>query len=191
MSRGRSGISSAVWDIASAPWDNIGFQRLQPQYRPSESDGLDRCELELKKALTEIPPPTVAEVAERLGISLHSLRRACPELCTRLSSCRFDRRQFQFATVEKALRERSTKHQFHSLNLLLDCVATQIHYASPIRTFTDVSINATLRIGLQNDKRSNSSTKERSAAQSKRSHPPGTTLHTNEFCRLFRREVHR
>jgi len=40
MSRGRSGISSAVWDIASAPWDNIGFQRLQPQYRPSESDGL-------------------------------------------------------------------------------------------------------------------------------------------------------
>jgi hypothetical protein len=80
------------------------FPEITAAIQAKRKRRFDRCEFELKKALTEIPPPTVAEVAERLGISLHSLRRACPELCTRLSSCRFDRRQFQFATVEKALK---------------------------------------------------------------------------------------
>jgi hypothetical protein len=80
------------------------FPELTAAIQAKRKRRFDRCEVELKKALIEMPPPTVAEVAERLGISLHSLRRACPELCTRLSSCRFDRRQFQFATVEKALK---------------------------------------------------------------------------------------
>ena len=80
------------------------FPELTAAIQAKRKRRFDRCEVELKKALAEIPPPTVAEVAERLGIRLHSLRRACPELCTRLSSCRFDRRQFQFATVGKALK---------------------------------------------------------------------------------------
>ena len=80
------------------------FPELTAAIQAKRKRRFDRCELELKRALIEMPPPTVAEVAERLRISLRSLRSACPELCTLLSSCRFDRRHFQFATVEKALK---------------------------------------------------------------------------------------
>ena len=80
------------------------FPELTAAIHAKRKGRFDRCELELKKALIEMPPPTVAEVAERRGISLHSLRSACPELCTRLSSCRLDRRQFKVAIVEKALK---------------------------------------------------------------------------------------
>jgi transcriptional regulator with XRE-family HTH domain len=65
----------------------------------------DRYQLELQLALSETPPPTVTQVAQRLGVSINSLRRACPELYSRLSFRHPDRRNFQIASVEEALKK--------------------------------------------------------------------------------------
>lgn len=104
------------------------FPELTAAIQAKRKRRFDRCHLELKSALIEMPPPTVTEVAERLGISLHSLRNACPELCTRLSSCRLDRRQFQFATVEKTLQRalNEAPESFPQLASRLHCNANTL-----------------------------------------------------------------
>ena len=65
----------------------------------------DRYRGELYRALGETPPPTVTQVAQRIGVSLNSLCRACPELSTRLRLRRPDRRHFQIARTEAALKK--------------------------------------------------------------------------------------
>ena len=61
----------------------------------------------LLAALTEEPPPTIAQVALRLGISLPQLclRLACRELCKALAARSPDRRRFEKTETEKALRK--------------------------------------------------------------------------------------
>jgi len=62
---------------------------------------------ELLAALAEEPPPTLAQVALRLGISIPTLRqrRACRDLCKALSLRYPDRRRFQEARIEAGLRK--------------------------------------------------------------------------------------
>jgi hypothetical protein len=61
---------------------------------------------ELLRALTEEPPPTIAQVALRLGISVAQLyiRRACREFCKALAARSPDRLRYQKTTTEEALR---------------------------------------------------------------------------------------
>jgi transcriptional regulator with XRE-family HTH domain len=61
---------------------------------------------ELLCALTEEPPPTIAQVALRLGISVPQLylRHTCRELCKALAARSPDRRRFQRTKTEEALR---------------------------------------------------------------------------------------
>jgi hypothetical protein len=61
---------------------------------------------ELLRALTEEPPPTIAQVALRLGISVPQLylRRACRELCKALAVRSPDRLRFRRRETEEALR---------------------------------------------------------------------------------------
>ena len=58
-------------------------------------------------ALTEEPPPTIAQVALRLGISVPQLclRLACRELCKALAARSPDRRRFEKTETDKALRK--------------------------------------------------------------------------------------
>jgi hypothetical protein len=60
----------------------------------------------LLTALTEDPPPTIPQVALRLGISLPKLylRQACRELCKALAARSPERRRFEKAKTEEALR---------------------------------------------------------------------------------------
>jgi len=61
---------------------------------------------ELHRALTEEPPPTIAQVALRLGISVPQLylRRTCRELCSALAARFPDRLRFRRREIEKTLR---------------------------------------------------------------------------------------
>ena len=61
---------------------------------------------ELLSALTEEPPPTIPQVALRLGISVPQLylRRPCRELCKALAARSPDRRRLQRSKTEEALR---------------------------------------------------------------------------------------
>lgn len=61
---------------------------------------------ELLCALTEEPPPTIAQVAVRLGISVPQLyqRHACHELCNALTARSPDRCRFQRTKTEEALK---------------------------------------------------------------------------------------
>ena len=61
---------------------------------------------ELRSALSEEPPPTVAEVALRLGLSIPQLRlrRGCRELCMALCARYPDRRRFQKRQTEEKLK---------------------------------------------------------------------------------------
>jgi hypothetical protein len=61
---------------------------------------------ELLRALTEEPPPTIAQVALRLGISVPKLylRRACREFCKALAARSPHRLRFQRTRTEGALR---------------------------------------------------------------------------------------
>jgi len=61
---------------------------------------------ELLAALSEEPPPTVAQVALRLGLSIPQLRlrRGCRELCKALCARYPDRRRFQKRRTEEALK---------------------------------------------------------------------------------------
>ena len=61
---------------------------------------------ELLRALTEEPPPTIAQVALRLGVSVAQLylRRACRQLCKALAARSPDRVRFRRREIEEALR---------------------------------------------------------------------------------------
>ncbi len=61
---------------------------------------------ELLRALAEEPPPTIAQVALRLGISVPQLylRHPCRELCKALAARSPDRRRLQRTKTEEALR---------------------------------------------------------------------------------------
>ncbi len=61
---------------------------------------------ELLRALTEEPPPTIAQVALRLGISVPQLylRSACREHCKALAARSPDRLRFRRREIEEALR---------------------------------------------------------------------------------------
>lgn len=61
---------------------------------------------ELLCALTEEPPPTIAQVALRLGISVPQLyqRHACHQLCNALTARSPDRCRLQRTKTEKALK---------------------------------------------------------------------------------------
>jgi transcriptional regulator with XRE-family HTH domain len=61
---------------------------------------------ELLCALTEEPPPTIAQVALRLGISVPQLyqRHACRQLCKALAARSPDRCRFQKTKTEEALK---------------------------------------------------------------------------------------
>jgi hypothetical protein len=64
----------------------------------------DRYRVDLQLALSETPPPTVTQVAQRLGVGINSLRRACPDLYTRLTLLRPDHCHFQIGKTEEALK---------------------------------------------------------------------------------------
>ena len=62
---------------------------------------------ELLAALTEEPPPTRAQVAQRLGITVPQLclRQACHKLCKALAARSPERRRFEKTKTEEALRK--------------------------------------------------------------------------------------
>ncbi len=67
---------------------------------------VERYRQELLHALTEEPPPTIAQVALRLDISVPQLylRRACRDFCKALAARSPDRLRFQRTKTEEALR---------------------------------------------------------------------------------------
>jgi hypothetical protein len=66
---------------------------------------VERYKADLEQALKETPPPTVTEVAYRLGVNINCLRRACPELYRRLLSRKCERRRFEVAKTAEALKK--------------------------------------------------------------------------------------
>jgi len=64
----------------------------------------------------------VTQVAQRLGVTINSLSRACPELYARLSLRHPDRRSFQIAKVEDAL-----KNAFEESPASLVQLASRLH----------------------------------------------------------------
>ena len=80
------------------------FPELCAAIKAKRKQRFDRYQQELRTALNEAPPPTVAQVAQRLGTSLNILRKAWPELCTALSACYPDRQRFQNMKTEEALK---------------------------------------------------------------------------------------
>ena len=81
------------------------FPELYAAIQAKRRRRFDGYSAELQSALNETPPPTVMQVAQRLGVNINSLRRACPDLYTRLSLFRPDRRQFQIAQTEDELKK--------------------------------------------------------------------------------------
>ena len=81
------------------------FPELYAAIQSKRRRRFDGYSAELLSALGETPPPTVTQVAQRLGVNINSLRRACPELYTRLSLRRPDRHHFQIARTEEALKK--------------------------------------------------------------------------------------
>ena len=81
------------------------FPELYAAIQAKRRRRFDGYSAELQSALNETPPPTVMQVAQRLGVNINSLRRACPDLYTRLSLLRPDRRQFQIAQTEDELKK--------------------------------------------------------------------------------------
>jgi transposase-like protein len=85
----------------SCAWD--WFPGLCAAIQARRRQRFQKYERELRAALAEHPPPTVAQVAQRLGISLNTLRKSCPALSAALSDRYPDRQRFQQAEIEKAL----------------------------------------------------------------------------------------
>ena len=81
------------------------FPELYAAIQAKRRRRFDGYSAELQSALGETPPPTVTQVAQRLGVNVNSLRRACPDLYARLCLFRPDRRQFQIAQTEVALKK--------------------------------------------------------------------------------------
>jgi transcriptional regulator with XRE-family HTH domain len=81
------------------------FPELYAAIQAKRRRRFDGYSAELQSALNEMPPPTVTQVAQRLGVNVNSLRRACPDLYARLCLFRPDRRQFQIAQTEVALKK--------------------------------------------------------------------------------------
>lgn len=81
------------------------FPELYAAIQAKRRGRFDGYSEELQSALGETPPPTVTQVAQRLGVNINSLRRACPDLYTRLSLLRPCRRQFQIAQTEDAVKK--------------------------------------------------------------------------------------
>jgi transcriptional regulator with XRE-family HTH domain len=81
------------------------FPELCAAITAKRKQRFDGYKHELRTALSEEPPPTVVQVAQRLGISHRKLRRSCPDLCTALSLRFPDRRRFQSAKTKDALKK--------------------------------------------------------------------------------------
>jgi transcriptional regulator with XRE-family HTH domain len=98
------------------------FPELYEAIQLKRKRRFDRYHVELQLALCETPPPTVTQVAQRLGVTINSLSRACPELYARLSLRHPDRRSFQIAKVEDAL-----KNAFEESPASLVQLASRLH----------------------------------------------------------------
>jgi transcriptional regulator with XRE-family HTH domain len=81
------------------------FPELCDAIKAKRRGQVDRYRQELRAAIAEEPAPTVAQVAQRLGISLCKLRHDCPELCRALSLRYPDRQRFQRVQTEEALKK--------------------------------------------------------------------------------------
>jgi hypothetical protein len=81
------------------------FPELYAAIQAKRRRRFEKYGAELRSALGEMPSPTVTQVAQRLGVNINSLRRACPDLYARLSLLRPDRRQFQIVQTEDALKK--------------------------------------------------------------------------------------
>ena len=84
----------------------IWFPDLCAATRAKREQQVETYREELLRALTEEPPPTMAQVALRLRISVPQLylRRACREFCKALAARSPDRLRFQKTKTEEALR---------------------------------------------------------------------------------------
>jgi DNA-binding XRE family transcriptional regulator/transposase-like protein len=82
------------------------FPDLCAATRAKREQQVETYRQELLCALSEEPPPTIAQVALRLGISVPQLyqRQACREFCKALAARSPDRLRFQRTKTEKALR---------------------------------------------------------------------------------------
>jgi DNA-binding XRE family transcriptional regulator len=82
------------------------FPDLCAATRAKREQRVEAYRQELLGALSEEPPPTIAQVALRFGISVPQLylRRACRELCKALAARSPDRLRFQRMKTEEALR---------------------------------------------------------------------------------------
>jgi hypothetical protein len=98
------------------------FPELYEAIQLKRKRRFDRYHVELQLALSETPPPTVTQVAQRLGVTINSLGRACPELYARLTLRHPDRRNFQIAKVEDAL-----KNAFEESPASLVQLASRLH----------------------------------------------------------------
>lgn len=83
----------------------IWFPDLCAATRAKREQQVETYREELLRALTEEPPPTMAQVALRLRISVPQLylRRACREFCKALAARSPDRLRFQKTKTEEAL----------------------------------------------------------------------------------------
>ena len=116
------------------------FPGLYAAIQSKRKQRFDRYEVELRNALSETPPPTVAEVAQRLGVSLHSLRSARPALCTNLSLRYPDRRHFLIIRTEEEL-----KKTFEETPASLTQLAARLHRNASKLRLTCPDICALLR----------------------------------------------
>ena len=84
----------------------IWFPDLCAATRAKREQQVEAFCKELLRALTEEPPPTIAQVALRLGISVAQLyqRHACREFCKALAARSPDRLRIQRTKTEEALR---------------------------------------------------------------------------------------
>jgi len=82
------------------------FPDLCVATRAKREQRVESYRQELRAALTEEPPPTLAQVAQRLGLSLPQLRlrRGCRELCMALCARYPERHRLQKSKTEDALK---------------------------------------------------------------------------------------
>jgi hypothetical protein len=82
------------------------FPGLCAATRAKREQQVETYRQELLHAISEEPPPTIAQVALRLGITVPQLcqRHACREFCRALAARSPDRLHFQRAKTEEALR---------------------------------------------------------------------------------------
>lgn len=84
---------------------NYWFPNLYAAIQLKRRMRFHKYQVELERALKETPPPTVTQVAQRLGVSINCVRTACPDFYRQVLLRRPDRRRFEVAKTAEALKK--------------------------------------------------------------------------------------